>query len=330
MHFKISVIIPAFNVQPYIRKSLNSVLNQTYKNLEVILVDDGSTDKTGAICDEYAQMDSRVAVIHQQNAGLSSARNVGIEQAKGEWVAFLDSDDWIEPQMYEILLKVAHNSDADISTCKSRNCYLGEIEPGVQDDGQITVLNTDEIIRGLYTQEKVRFEVWNKLWRRSLIGDVRFKVGQIYEDVYFDRILFLKANKMVFINKTLHNYLITRPGNTNSSFKQAKLGIFQELNAFIDDLKSEQKTELVEMVSCIAIEFAISLYNAALRAKQSQEIRDKIRGYFDSYYGIVKHSKYQNRKAIMLFKLSPNLYIQVIDWKQRRREKDRHRKELAI
>lgn len=326
MNYKISVIIPAYNVAPYIRKSLDSVLNQTYKNLEIFLVDDGSTDETSTICDEYAQRDSRITVIHQQNAGLSAARNAGIERAKGEWIAFLDSDDWIEPHMYEILLKMAHENDADISTCKSRNCYLDENEPIAQDDGQITVLNTDEIIAGLYSQEKVRFEVWNKLWRRSLVGNIRFKVGQIYEDVYFDRTLFLRANKLVFINITLHNYLITRPGNTNSSFKPARLCIFPELNAFIEDLKSQHKDELVEIVSCIAIGFAISLYNAALRAKQSKEIKDKIRGYFDGYYDIVKHSKYRNKKALLLFRLSPVLYIQVIDWKERKREIDRHRK----
>jgi glycosyltransferase involved in cell wall biosynthesis len=323
MNYKISVIIPAYNVLPYIRKSLDSVVNQTYKNLEIILIDDGSTDGTGAICDEYAQKDSRITVIHQQNAGLSAARNVGIERSEGEWIAFLDSDDWVEPQMYEILLKVAQENDADISTCKSRKCYLGENEPLAQDDGQVTVLTTDDIIAGLRTQEKVRFEVWNKLWRRSLIDNVRFKVGQIYEDVYFDRTLFFKANKMVFINTTLHNYLITRPGNTNSSFKLAKLCIFPELNAFIEDLKLQQKDELVEIVSCIAIDFAISLYNAAICAKQSAEIKDKILGYFDGYYELAKSSRFRNKKALFLFRLSPSIYIEVVKWKERKRENER-------
>ena len=114
---KISVIVPVYKVEPYLRKCLDSIVNQTYRNLEIILVDDGSPDNCGAICDEYAAGDGRIRVIHQENGGVSSARNAGLSAVTGEWVGWVDSDDWIEPDMYEYLLKNALEQNADIAVC---------------------------------------------------------------------------------------------------------------------------------------------------------------------------------------------------------------------
>ena len=113
----ISVIVPVYNVEPYLRKCLDSIVNQTYRDFEILIIDDGSTDGSGRICDEYAEKDSRIKVFHTENRGLSCARNLGLAEAKGEWIGFVDSDDWIEPDMYEVLIRRAEETGADVVEC---------------------------------------------------------------------------------------------------------------------------------------------------------------------------------------------------------------------
>jgi glycosyltransferase involved in cell wall biosynthesis len=312
---KISVIIPVYNVENYLCKCIDSVLQQTYSNIEIILIDDGSDDGSGIICDEYAKQDSRIVVIHQENSGLSSARNTGLDHATGDWIAFLDSDDWIQPEMYEILFHLAEDYNADISSCQTRFCRSGEAEPIIYDDNAVSIFTSEEMINELLTQQKVRFEVWNKLWKRALIGDIRFKIGQVSEDIYFDRVLFLKAAQMVHINRTLHNYLVDRPGNTNSSFKIARLCIFPEFDALIDDLEMMKKYKSAEIIACIALNFSIGIYVAAINTNQNKDIKKNIKKLYKKYRYKTKKCKYRNRKAMFLFEVSPHLYSLVISWK---------------
>lgn len=311
MEDKISVIVPVYNVEPYLKKCVESVLCQTHYNLEVILIDDGSTDNSGKICDEFQERDNRVIVIHQVNKGQAAARNVGLDIATGDWIAFLDGDDWINNEMYEILLKLALEYDADISTCNTRSFYLGQdVECNIAMNN-VSVLSTDEIIEGLLTQDKVRFEIWNKLWKHSLIGNTRFIEGQLCEEVYFDRILFLKANKMVHVDAFLHNYLIQRPGNTNSSFKNARLCIFKEFDLLIVDLKKQKKERAIEIINCIATEFAIALYEIAIDTGQNDDIKHLLRYEFKRNYSFIRYSKYRgvylSIKAL-LFRISPVIF----------------------
>ena len=121
----ISIIVPVYKVEPYIHQCIRSILNQTYRDIEILLIDDGSTDKCGEICEEYARIDSRIQVFHTENKGLSAARNLGLMEAKGEYIGFVDSDDWIEPDMYESLLRQLGESEADISACKIWDEYQG-------------------------------------------------------------------------------------------------------------------------------------------------------------------------------------------------------------
>ena len=310
----ISIIIPAYNVAPYIKKCVTSVINQKYTNLEIILINDGSTDDTGKICDLLKEEDNRIQVIHKRNGGLSTARNAGLDAAKGEWIAFLDSDDWVEPDMYSTLYRIATCSNADIASCKTRNCLLNQISPNVDDTEEIIELTPDQMIKGLRNQRIVRFEVWNKLWKASLIGKVRFKEGQVSEDVYFDRVLFLKANKMVHIEKTLHNYLIQRPGNTLSSFKEARLCVFDEFDALKEDLKSMGNNDTVDVINCIACSFAITIYAQAVDTNQTHSMKKKIKDIFDTYYRESRFSKNRSIKGnlgVELFYISPSFYLRV-------------------
>lgn len=313
----ISVVIPAYNVKPYIQKCVRSVLNQTYTNLEVILVDDGSTDGTARLCDALQNEDKRIVVIHQENKGLSAARNAGIEVAKGDWIAFLDSDDWIEPEMYQCLHTLAVENAADIASCRTRDCHLDCEPPNVIDTCEVMILDSESMIKGLVDQHVVRFEVWNKLWRRTLIGDVRFKTGQVSEDVYFDRVLFLKANRMVHIEKTLHNYLIQRPGNTLSSFKAARLCVFNEFEALMEDVKELDMGDAADAVACIATSFSVSMYREALKTRQGKEMLRELDDTFNKFYRTSKRSSYRTnrgRVGMRLFSISPRIYCCIWNW----------------
>ena len=279
---KISVVIPVYNVAPYLQKCIESVRKQTYTNLEIILINDGSTDESGAICDKYKLLDDRIIVIHQKNAGQAVARNKGIDRASGEWIAFLDSDDWIEPEMYQSLIDIAISNEADISCCLSRNCTLVNV-PEVNDNGNIIIYNSDDMIRGLFLS-KIKFEVWDKIWKRDLISDVRFIKAQIGEEVYFDRILFLRAKKMACIQRTYHNYLCSRPGNTNASFKQARLCIFRELDYLAMDMKKRKRYDIANMVMCCSMDFAVDMYVNAYQAKQDKKVLNEIEKSFENNY----------------------------------------------
>lgn len=189
----ISVIVPIYKVERWLRQCVESIQHQTYKELEIILVDDGSPDACGRICDEMAQTDDRIVVIHKSNGGLSEARNYGLDRASGAYFAFVDSDDYLEPNMLEILIKDLKKEDADMAVCNCRR----ESEDGLRDpqsmyDYRIAnrqILTGKEFI--LLEEKKHLFciVVWNKLYRRELWEKIRFPVGKVHEDEYvFHRI----------------------------------------------------------------------------------------------------------------------------------------------
>ena len=171
----LSVIIPVYNVKPYLEKCINSVLLQDYDNIEIIVVDDGSTDGSSELCEELSKLDERIYVFHKKNGGLSSARNYGLERAKGQWIAFVDSDDWVDKRIYSTLIELAVSNNVSISSCSFHRVTKEEDIPG-DTDHYNKIFNVEQIIEGLQNQEEIRFEVWNKIWKRDLIGDTRFIV----------------------------------------------------------------------------------------------------------------------------------------------------------
>lgn len=184
----ISIIIPVYNVEKYLSVCLDSIINQTYQNLEIILVDDGSTDSCGRICDEYALKDERVLVIHQQNGGLSAARNSGLDIAKGDYIGFVDSDDYIELDMYEVLLNFAKNNNLDVSMCSAYEVFPGKkVKKRIDCFPPFITENIDEIINEIFINKRggVAVPVWCKLFKREVVIDKRFKLRRFYEDVFF-------------------------------------------------------------------------------------------------------------------------------------------------
>lgn len=198
----ICVIVPVYNTEPYLRKCLDSIIVQTYENLEILIIDDGSTDKSGRICDEYTK-DARVKVFHTENRGLSAARNKGLDEANGDWIGFVDSDDWIDPDMYEILLQIAKKTGADIVECGVYEEYPGETKNKEKKSKKLTGSKAVEAL----LREELSDNVWNKLWRRQCFTNMRFPENRLFEDIVTTYRIFLKVECVQSIEECKYHYL---------------------------------------------------------------------------------------------------------------------------
>ncbi len=306
---KLSLIIPIYNVEDYLPKCLNSILDQTYSNLEIIVVNDGSTDGSDKICDEYAKKDKRIKVIHQNNAGLSNARNRGLDIATGTYIGFIDSDDWVDEKMYENMMTLAKNEDADIVACGLKHIFPESIQSKNSDS--IVFYDQENALLDLLTEGNLRFEVWNKIYKHEIIRDIRFKLGQIHEDLYFTSQVFFNATKIIYIDKPYYNYLKNRNGNTNSSFKENRLMIFSEFDDLVQELKSRGMEENAQHAEILSIIYALSFYKMAREnPNTSLEIIQRIIAEFNQQYVKAKANPFfsEIKWKADLFHFNPGLY----------------------
>lgn len=183
----ISIIVPVYNVEDYLKACLDSIINQTYKNLEIILIDDGSTDNSGKICDEYAGKDNRIKVIHKPNGGLSDARNAGLEIAKGEYIGFVDSDDYITEDMYEFLYNLVVDNNLDVAMCASCDVYENGTVKEPKTFETVFFDKKEKIIENLFLNKAggAAVSVCNKLFKKKVIENCKFTVDKTYEDVFY-------------------------------------------------------------------------------------------------------------------------------------------------
>lgn len=203
----VSVIIPVYNVSPYLRECLDSAIHQTYHNLEILVIDDGSTDDSGRICDEYPAMDSRVQVFHQENRGLSAARNVGLDHMTGNLVAFLDSDDAYHPDMIESMVDAMTQSGADMVVCgfsyhSIENGRLSLSTASGHWPYRDETISSREALNRLATG-KLDISVWNKLYRSHLWKDIRFPDGHVYEDCHVCYRILLRCELILLSQREL-------------------------------------------------------------------------------------------------------------------------------
>ncbi len=219
---KISITVPIYNAEKYLEKCVDSIIAQTYKDVEIILVNDGSVDSSGAICDEYSKRDSRIKVIHKENGGLSSARNAGLDVASGEYVSFVDSDDWIENDMIETLYNACASNGAEIACGGRYDVYPKSTIVGLcpQKTECITV---QEMIKKLFASTECDCSVCDKLFKRSLFNEIRFPLGQINEDEAIFYNLLTNVNQVSMVNKPLYNYFHRASSISTSDFTERKL-----------------------------------------------------------------------------------------------------------
>lgn len=203
----ISIVVAVYNVENYITDCIKSLLNQSYKNIEIILVDDGSTDHSGEICDFYSKNDERLKVIHKENGGLSSARNAGIKRAKGVLIGFVDGDDTVDENMYENLYQNLVSTNSDISICGRYYVHDGKKVVRYKEKPGLYVMNSKEAIKRMNNFSSFDMAAWDKLYKATLFNSIVFPVGKLSEDYFIMYKLFLKAKKICYTPKPLYNYM---------------------------------------------------------------------------------------------------------------------------
>lgn len=295
----ISLVIPVYNVEQYLDACMESVLAQTYKNLEIILVDDGAKDNSGAMCDAWAQKDSRIRVIHKVNGGLSSARNAGIDVATGEYLIFLDSDDVISPKHCQVLFDAL--GDADIAVCDPVHIFPGQ--PWEYADATETVtLTSDEAICAMWYQTSFLPSAWAKLYKRELFATRRFTVGRLYEDIDVMHEIFHDAKSIVYTNACLYGYLHRENSITTKAFGKRDLDILiiaDKILEFVQD-----KPALLDAAKAYAVTAALRVYLNAPQTEELQEGIQKSKTLIDQFGKDVKHNPHirkKNRYALTLY-----------------------------
>ena len=267
----ISIIVPVYNVEDYLKKCLSSIINQTYKNIEIILIDDGSTDKSGMICDEYALIDNRIFVIHKENGGVSDARNVGIKEATGEWITFIDSDDFVDDNYIEYLLSLVTENEADISI--ATYTYLTAKKQITHANGELAIMSDEEAIRRMLLNDGFDMGPWAKLYRSEYFFDILFPVGKLFEDSITTYKVVSKAKKVVFSSKSIYYYVNRSTSTVNSSFNIKKFDLI-EMNKLNEDFINKKYPNLTNEAKRRVIWSYFSTLNQVMASKD-KEIIDK-------------------------------------------------------
>lgn len=302
----ISIIIPIYNVKDCLKVCLDSVIHQTYANLEIILIDDGSTDGSGKIADEYAARDVRISVVHQKNQGLSASRNKGIRKAKGDYLSFIDADDFVSERFIEELYYLIKKYDAQISACSyvhGKNCKLTTYTKNKKE----ICLTADECLAQWHSKLKnMETVVWNKLYHKEIFLDdaIRFPVGKIHEDIEITHLLVEKSSKIVFSTEVLYAYQIRKNSLVNSKVslkKMIDLREAQEKRLYFFKEKGYQ--EAYERLLICSQEYRILGYCKAICELESREEAKKERNIFMKKYDKTIESHQCNVLMQCLFRL---------------------------
>ena len=224
---KISVIIPVYKVENYLERCVRSVCNQTYPELEILLIDDGSPDRSGEICDDLARQDARIRVIHKNNGGLSDARNVGMDAATGQYLAFVDSDDWIDPIMFELLHRLCCEHHVDLAECSYRNIFSNSVKEKTTCSGKVIKATAAEAIEGNLDWKFFKPVAWNKLYKADITRSIRYPVGKLHEDEFTTHKFYLAAQKIVYVDISAYNYDHSRENSITAKFSAKNLDACQ-------------------------------------------------------------------------------------------------------
>ena len=313
MEKMLTIVVPVYNVQKYIYKCVDSILSQTYKNIEVILVDDGSPDECGTICDKYAEKDKRVRVIHKKNGGLSSARNSALDIANGDYVGFVDSDDWIEPTMYEEMVQFLEDENCDMVECAINN-VIDDKKTIISDCGKEVLSGREALMRRLDTIKHFtmpRPSVWSKLYRGDFWKNKRFPEGKIHEDYFLTCMALYEANRVGLIHKGLYNHLKNNPSSIcNTKFSKRDLYRRNQCEYIVDYLADKADPELYEMA---LISYFCYLVTAIWKCDQNglkDEAAENIR-IVQSHKKLIKglHFSWKKRIDLYLIVFFPYLFL---------------------
>lgn len=311
----ISIIVPVYNAEMYIGNCLDSILEQTFTNFEVIVVNDGSSDKTGYICDEYAQNDSRVKVIHKSYGGVSTARNAGINIAQGDFLGFVDGDDCIDKNMYSELYKLCMETNSDISICKLGRKIDGKL---INEDKQEFLLEMDnvEAMRQLFKGVYYRFSLCDKLFNKTCFANIQLPEGRIHEDLSTTYKLFANCNKAVYSSYVGYIYIKRDNSILTSRFNQKRLEAFiawDEILSFINEKYPQLFNEVVLCFVYWSVDNVFYILNQVENKEDKKRYLFSIQQYIKKYYkNIIKNTSLSLKYKYLIFLLSCNIDLLLI------------------
>lgn len=310
----VSVIVPVYNVELYLKFCVESIIMQTYENLEIILVDDGSQDGSDKICDDYANNDPRIKVVHKTNGGVSDARNWGVKAATGKYIAFVDSDDYIHEDMYSILYQTLVRYDADIVQCGHYIISDNTITDMIHSDGNITVHNQKEAIREIMFDETINSFAWDKLYKRELFEDFKYKNLNYHEDIASTFKLFLKSTKVVCNNIPLYYYVRNQESISHTLSPEKYYSSYKAFKERESTIK-EFCPEALEKNTIYKCTMGISALNTMIRkgdAKYKKNIQILMRE-MEQDKNIIKKASYVPQNVKLYFSLlsHPGLYRRI-------------------
>lgn len=314
----ISIIVPVYRVEDYLKRCVDSLLSQTYENLEIILVDDGSPDRCPAICEEYGRKDARVRVIHQENVGLSGARNAGIDAARGAYLAFVDSDDYVAPDFIEALYGLAAETGCPIAQC--RFAYVQGEPLGDRRGRDFRIYRGESLMEQLYgpENEATYFVVaWNKLYRRDLFDHIRYPEGRIHEDEATTYLLFHEGKKLAFLDRALYGYYTANSGSITARFSGKRLQWLTAHEERIGFFKKNGYERLLPAAyrklcdACITFYFRCTDETEGA-AKIRKELKKRLKEYRRQGAEWIGHLPAQTRIGYVIFDISPGAYERLL------------------
>lgn len=301
----ISVIVPVYKVEDYLERCVDSLRNQTYQNLEILLIDDGSPDNCPAMCDQFAAQDSRIKVIHKQNGGLADSRNTGLDAATGDLIAFVDSDDWIAPDTYEELISMLQNHpQLDIACCAAARVRGDEeVEIAFSYYPTGTILPGREVTRRILLDE-IGSQAVKGLYKQSCWDGVRFPLGRLYEDIPTTYKAFMKAKEVGFIDKPFYKYRMNDESISNTAKAIKPYHIYLGFKSHYECV-AEHFPEIADLCCAKAAHYAISTYFHYC-SENSAELKDAVadvRSFMDTHKAVIIKDKSMPRSRKLALRL---------------------------
>ncbi len=295
MNKLVSVIVPIYNVEAYLEKCITSIINQTYTNIEIILINDGSTDTSLKICQEYQKLDNRIIILNKNNEGLSAARNDGIAKSKGKYICFIDGDDYISPNYIEKLYNDLTKHKADISVC---NFYYENYQGSLtkKKECQNQIYTSTEALKDIFLiQKNLEIMVWNKLYKKELFtkNNITFPKSMIHEDNFVTYKLFAKSKRISLINDKLY-YYVQRNNSITNTYSKKRLDVLKS----IDEIKAYfiSRKDLNEAINCYEFSTYLTIINLLIDKKEDPDTLNKL-------IKIIKN----NKKSYLNNSLIPNI-----------------------
>ena len=310
----ISVIVPVYGVEQYLEKCLNSIINQTYEHLEIIVIDDGTKDKSGEIADKFAEVDSRIVVYHKENGGLSDARNYGIKRAHGEYITCIDSDDYVDEDYVYYLFDKLKKYSADIAFCQHRVIFpSGKIRDNGKSDSEL--ISAKRCIERILYDDVLDTSAWAKLYKRSLFDDVEYPKGMLFEDIGTTYKLIMQCKEIAIGYETKYNYVLRKDSIVTGSFNPKKLDLL-----IMTDQMANKVAEVYPDLSNAALRRRVyarfSTLNQMLDVDTFEKEKHDIINFIEkNRIKILKDGNAPLRDKIAIFLLWMDYYLYKIAWK---------------